>query len=204
MKLGSIPFTVSDSNLGFPLASATKKETIFRNYKLGDVRDQLDKPICVEESLIGLLNAEPISQNPCKPLEIYKAARKLGNTPDNIEGCQVNHAVDYLISKGIVKKEFWTQDAQEVAVFLNNVAPVIYSLPWYSKMDKTQSDGRLICKGDPIGFHAVLGFRYDGLKKRFWMRNSWGNWGINGNCYLTMHDLARLMNKGGLACALVE
>jgi hypothetical protein len=201
--LGSIQFSIPDSRLGFPLASVEKKETIFRNYRLGDVISQ-EGGTCVDAACRGLLWAEPISQNPCKPLEIYKAARKLANTPDHIEGAQLNTAVDYLISKGVVKKDYWTKDAEEIGIFLNTVAPVVCSLPWYERMCETEKDGRIIIKGGAIGFHAVLAFRFDGLKERVWLRNSWGNWGLNGNCYVTMNDMKKLMNQGGLACALVE
>lgn len=205
MILGSLPFSLPDSKLGFPLTTGTKKETIFRNYRLGEVLDQGDEGICVDCSLRSLLDAEPISQNPCEPREIYKAARKAGNVPDSVEGAQLDLAVNYLIGKGIVKREYWTNEAREVANCLNTISPVVFSLPWYSRMDKPDKDGRILCKGDPSGFHALLGFRYDGLKDRVWLRNSWGhNWGVFGSCYITMNDLARLLNKGGLACALVE
>ncbi len=205
MILGSLPFSLPDSKLGFPLTAGTKKETIFRNYRLGDVLDQGTEGICVDCSLRGLLDAEPFSQSPCNPREIYKAARKIGKIPDSVEGCQLNHAIDYLMGKGIVKQEFWTEDAHQIATYLNTISPVVVSLPWYERMNKPEKDGRVLVKGDPYGFHAVLAFRYDGLKDRVWLRNSWGHsWGVFGNCYITMKDLARLMNKGGLACALVE
>jgi hypothetical protein len=204
-QLGSIPFSLPDSKLGFPLTMGAKKETIFRNYQLGEVTDQGPNGTCVDYCLRSLLAAEPISQNPCKPLEIYKAARKLGKTPDDVEGSQLNYAVDYLISKNIVKKDYWTNDADQVALYLNTISPIVMTIPWYERMNKTEKDGRILCNGNPIGFHAILGFRYDGLKDRIWLRNSWGkDFGINGNGYVTMKDLAKLMNKGGLACALVE
>ena len=204
MNFGSIPFTLPDSRLGFPLTMATKKETIFRNYRLGEVFDQKGGQ-CVDAACRGLLLAEPFSQSPCKESEIYKAARKIGNIPDSIEGCTLVHATEYLVNKGIVKKDFWTNDAQEVVTFIGGIAPVLMSIPWYEKMNDPAKDGKLTCKGDPIGFHAVLAFRYDGLKNKVFLRNSWGkSWGLDGNCYVTMYDLTRLMNKGGLACALVE
>ena len=151
------------------------------------------------------LNAEPIAQNPCKPLEIYKAARKIGNTPDELEGCQLNHAVNYLIKKKIIKKEYWTQKSSEVALYLNTISPIVMSLPWSEKMNNPAKDGKIVPGGNSIGYHAVVAFRFDGLKERLWLRNSWSeSWGLNGNCYMTLADLQKLLTQGGIACALVE
>lgn len=205
MFYGALPFVIPDSELGFPLASAVKKETIFRNYKMGKVLDQGDQGICVDMSLTALLNAEPIAQNPCKPLEIYKAARKIGNTPDELEGCQLNHAVNYLIKKKIIKKEYWTQKSSEVALYLNTISPIVMSLPWSEKMNNPAKDGKIVPGGNSIGYHAVVAFRFDGLRNRIWLRNSWGlGWGTSGNCYIEINNLEKLLVQGGVACALVE
>ena len=205
ISYGALPFTIPDSQLGFPLAASTRKETIFRNYKVGQVLDQGDKGICVDMSLTALLNAEPISQNPCKSLEIYKAARKIGNIPDDIEGCQLNHAVDYLVKQKIIKREYWTQKSEEVSLYLNTISPIVMSLPWSEKMNKPAKDGRITLGGNLIGHHAVLAFRFDGLRNRIWIRNSWGEgWGVSGNCYIDINNLEKLLKQGGIACALVE
>jgi hypothetical protein len=202
---GALPFKIPDDQLGFPLTTSTKKETIFRNYKIGKVLDQGDKGICVDMALTGLLNAEPISQTPCQPLEIYKAARKLGKTPDDLEGCQLNHAVDYLIDKKIIKRKYWTCKSEEVTLYLNTISPIVMSIPWYEKMNTTEKDGRITLGGNLIGYHAVLAFRFDGLHNRIWIRNSWGSeWGVSGNCYIEIGNLEKLLNRGGIACALVE
>jgi hypothetical protein len=205
MSYGALPFVIPDGELGFPLTSATKKETIFRNYKMGKVLDQGDQGICVDMSLTALLNAEPIAQNPCEPLEIYKAARKIGNTPDDVEGCQLNHAVNYLIKKKIIKKEYWTQKSSEVALYLNTISPIVMSLPWSEKMNNPAKDGKIVPGGNSIGYHAVVAFRFDGLRNRIWLRNSWGlGWGTSGNCYIEINNLEKLLVQGGVACALVE
>ena len=205
MSYGSLPFEIPSNELGFPLAAVVKKETIFRNYKIAKILDQKDQGICVDMALTSLLNAEPIAQNPCKPLEIYKAARKIGNVPDEVEGCQLNHAVQYLVKKKIIKKDYWTNKSSEVALYLNTISPVVMSIPWYEKMNNPEKDGRITIGGNLIGYHAVLAFRFDGLRNRIWIRNSWGmEWGTFGNCYIGINHLEKLLNQGGIACALVE
>jgi len=205
ISYGALPFKIPDNQLGFPLASSTKKETIFRNYKIGKVLDQGDKGICVDMALTGLLNAEPISQTPCKALEIYNGARKIGKIPDEIEGCQLNHAVEYLVNRKIIKREYWTHKSEEVSLYLNTISPIVMSLPWYEKMNKPATDGQLKIGGNLIGHHAVLAFRFDGLRNRIWIRNSWGvEWGVFGSCYIEINNLEKLLKQGGIACALVE
>ena len=62
MTLGDFQFDIPlDSH--FPLGSAAKKQTIFRQYKLGNrVINQKEDPFCVPASIIHLLEAEPVSQ----------------------------------------------------------------------------------------------------------------------------------------------
>ena len=203
--LGSIPISIDENRLGFPLTSASRRTTIFRNFALGPVYDQGDKPICVDCALRGLLAAEPVKQSPFKESEIYHAARKLDETSESIEGSKLNFAVEFLKNKGIVRENFWTNKSYEVVDYLNKISPIVFSLPWYEKMNDPEKDGNLIPKGKLIGFHAVLGFRYDGLKNKIYIRNSWGKkWGVDGNAYLSLINLDKLMNDGGIACALVE
>lgn len=204
-SFGSLPIQISENRLGFPFTSTTKKVTIFRNFALGPVYDQGDKPICVDCALRGLLAAEPVKQSPFKEMEIYNGARKLDKTSSSIEGSKLDFAVDFLKEQGFIKEDFWTNKTDQVIDYLNKISPVVFSLPWYEKMNHPEKDGNLITKGPLIGFHAVLGFRYDGLKNKIYIRNSWGkNWGVEGNAYLTLDNLEKLMIKGGIACALVE
>ena len=201
---GSLPFEIDADKMGFPMAGAEQKTTIFRNYALGPIFDQKNEGICVDCSLRGLLAAEPIRQSPFKPREIYHAARQMGNVPKSVEGAQLNLAVDFLKNEGIVKKDYWTRMVEQVGTYLNDIAQCVLTLPWYDGMNETNWDGRVTPKGHIVGFHAILAFRYDGLKERVWLRNSWGSWGRDGNCYVTMKDLDKMMKDGGMACAIVE
>lgn len=204
-KFGSIPFDPKNLKIGFPLASAEKKERILRQYKVGGIRDQGYTPQCVGYALWGLLKAEPISQEPYTPTEIYKAARKFSKTPASVEGVKLNDAVDFLKDKDFVEQEYWTLSVDDVSNHLFTTSPVVLSIPWKEKMDTPASDGRVKLGGAYVGHHAVMAYCFDGLKKRIWMANSWGKaWGKEGLFYMTITDLGKLMGDGGLGCAIVE
>lgn len=206
MKLGSIPFTIPDSRLGFPLASAERKETIFRSYKIGPIKNQQDNPWCVGFSIYNLLVAEPIIQTPFSPERIYKEARKrdLENN-DGIPGAKLNCAVDFLKEKGVIKSEFWTTSAEEVGQYIFTISPVVVSIPWKTGMDEVGKSGKMKLGGGYRGHHAVLAYAYDRLKDRIFFANQWGeDWGDRGKFSLSMADFKKLMGEGGIACALVE
>ncbi len=204
--LGSIQFSIPDSKLGFPLAAATKKETIFRQYKIGPIKNQQDNPWCVGFSLYNLLCAEPIVQTPFSPEKIYKEARKRDpENSDEVSGAKLNLAVDFLKEKGVIKNEHWTTDAEEVGQYIFNISPVVLSIPWKTGMDEVDKSGKMKIGGKYRGHHAVMAYAFDGMKDRVYFVNQWGeDWGDNGRFTLSLADLKRLMNDGGIACALIE
>lgn len=202
--LGSLPFTIPAERIGFPPVSAEKTKTLFRIYKVGKRTDQGTESSCVGHALYNLLAAEPISQAPFSPNDIYAAARKLGKIPPSVKGSNLVDGINFLRSKDLIEKELWATKADQVGEYINGVSPVVLSIPWYERMDETQKDGRVKVAGDYVGGHAIFCFGYDGLKKRFWLKNSWSNWGLDGNGYITSGDLEKLFERGGIACALVE
>ena len=203
--LGSLPFTIPPEKLGFPPVGAEKTKTLFRAYKTGKRTDQGTESSCVGHALYNLLAAEPISQSPFNPNEIFDAARKIGKQPKSVKGSNLIDGIDFLKNENLIEKEYWATKADLVGDYINNVAPVVLSIPWFERMDDAAKDGRIKAAGDYVGGHAIFCYGYDGLKKRFWLKNSWGsNWGLDGNCYITFGDLEKLFERGGLACALVE
>jgi C1A family cysteine protease len=58
----------------------------------------------------------------------------------------------------------------------------VLAMPWFNSWGDTHTDGRLPVPDYQIGGHAIaiIGWRESG----FLLRNSWGIWGVNGNCIL--------------------
>jgi C1A family cysteine protease len=59
--------------------------------------------------------------------------------------------------------------------------------------------------GKLLGGHCVLIMGYNGSKKLFKIKNSYGvGWGNRGYAYLSLYDLQKLLNDGGEACVGIE
>ncbi len=202
---GSIPEVLPPHKTWYEsLAQADRKVAIYRQYRIGDAQDQGNQPQCVGFACSNLLRADPIRQNPFSPQHLYKAARQRGRIPENTDGAKLTDAIDYMKEKGAVKKDYWTTDADQVGQHVFEISPVVLSIPWYNRMD-TPTKGRIEPKGSLVGFHAVLAYAYDGLKKRIFLQNQWGKaWGLEGNCWMTLADFRKVMQKGGIGCAVSE
>ena len=204
MKLGAIREDIPSHKNLMSVAAARKTETLFRQYKIGKVQDQGDLGACVAYSLTNLFRAEPISQNPFDPVELYYAIRK-DKGYHGEDGLRLSDAVDYVIKQGKVKEDLWTNSAEQVGLYIFNYSPVVLSIPWKTGMDEPKKDGRAKPGGNLRGFHAVMAYSFDRLKNRIWLQNQFGlSYGKNGCFYLTLEDLDKLMREGGSGCALLE
>lgn len=66
-----------------------------------------------------------------------------------------------------------------------NFNPVVFGFSVYENFKDTGKDGKVpMPKGKVTGGHAVLIVGYDDNKKHFIVRNSWGDWGDGGYCYM--------------------
>ena len=204
-KLGALPFSIPKEDLGFKFTKSSRRETIYRQYKIGDILNQGTTSECVGYCLYYLLDAEPFKQQPFTPHKIYTEARKIDKVSDNIDGVSLKSGVEFLKQQNKIKGQYWTDNANEVGEYINTIAPVVMSLYWSSKMDTPDKTGRLSIGGSAMGYHAVMCYGYDALKEIFYFTNSWGaEWGHNGKFNITLGDLTKLFKKGSLACSIVE
>ncbi len=205
MTLGALQFTVPADSC-FPLGSAERKETIFRQYKLGNrVIDQKENPWCVPASIVHLLEAEPIKQTYSSLEKIYNEARERGKVPKSASGSPLNHALDFLKSENLIKNYHFSVSEERTGEYINSVSPVLINMAWFQKMFDPAKDGKVSISGKLAGFHCVLCYAYDGLKGRYYFRSSWGReWGVNGNFYLSAKDLEKLFKEGSVAAAVIE
>jgi hypothetical protein len=75
-------------------------------------------------------------------------------------------------------------------------------------MYEPRPDGLLDCSGRQIGGHAIcarglrLHSRLDGVREPVVrLLNSWGSdWGLRGDCFIRVSDLARLQRSDGDCC----
>jgi hypothetical protein len=74
---------------------------------------------------------------------------------------------------------------------------VSLAFDWYEGMDDPASDGGVEIAGSIRGGHALCSRQIDEYRRRVWLDNSWGDWGLNGRCYLTWDQLDELLSTGG-------
>ena len=79
----------------------------------------------------------------------------------------------------------------EALKYALTTAPVVFGMPVHESFETTGPDGLVPLPGpnntDPVlGGHAMLAVGYDNSQSRLIVRNSWGNWGSGGYCFMPM------------------
>ena len=70
----------------------------------------------------------------------------------------------------------------------------------YEGLMESDKDGLIVLKGKALGGHAILCNGYNAKTGLFRLHNSWGkNWGINGECFIDMDHMAKLLFESGEA-----
>jgi hypothetical protein len=141
--------------------------------------------------------------------ELQRESQRLAGIPENAEsGGFPWAAARVLQDRGLVETCFTCPDLPTIQNALLERGPIILSLVWHRSMGTPEEvGGRLVCRvaaDSPIdGGHVVLlnGISLDlrlGRETGFVrFKNSWGpNWGENGQCLLSLADLAQLLDGG--------
>lgn len=83
-----------------------------------------------------------------------------------------------------------TETALKTAIA--NFNPVVFGFSVHENFKDVKADGKVpMPKGSVTGGHAVLIVGYDDNQKHFIVRNSWGNWGDRGYCYMPYDFITR-------------
>jgi len=144
---------------------------------------------------------------------LYHSAQTLDVWPgENYEGTSVLAGAKAAQKAGYIGEYRWAFGVDDVVDALCANGPVVVGIPWLDGMYDTRSSGLVDVSGDVVGGHAILltgyhpGIRLwgEGWRNRFevvkW-RNSWGSsYGRNGDGYIRVEDLARLLADQGEAC----
>lgn len=80
--------------------------------------------------------------------------------------------------------------------------PVALGIDWWSGMFTPTPSGELQMTGTIEGGHELAVVGWEAERKLFWVRNSWGSWGVcrggeTGYAYLSAGTLQKLLNAGG-------
>ncbi|GGM55725.1 hypothetical protein GCM10012275_28550 [Longimycelium tulufanense] len=141
---------------------------------------------------------------------LYQAARSedrlMGN--DFPEGASLLAGAKSCQALGLIKSYYWAFSVDDVIDALVAQGPVVLGLPWYSGMYQTDKDGMVDVTGHIVGGHALLATGYvpDAPNGDLivW-QNSWGpDYGNNGQAFIHVDDLKRLLAQDGEACVATD
>jgi len=167
--------------------------------------DQGKEGSCVGFGWCHWLHSQPIRQY-VDPIGIYKLAQHLDEWEGtDYDGTSIRAGAKVLSHLGAIQQYRWTWDAKVIANHVLIKGPVVIGVKWYNDMNKPDSKGLMSVSGKLLGGHCVLIMGYNGAKKLFKIKNSYGTgWGNRGYAYISFDDLQRLLHDGGEACVGIE
>jgi len=167
--------------------------------------DQGKEGSCVGFGWAHWLHSQPIRQY-VDPIGIYKLAQHLDEWEGtDYDGTSVRAGAKVLSYLGAIQEYRWTWDAKVIANHVLMRGPVVIGVKWYNDMNRPNSKGLMSIGGKLLGGHCVMIMGYNGSKKIFKIKNSYGTaWGNRGYAYISLDDLQSLLHDGGEACVGIE
>lgn len=201
----------------FPVAAVLPATNVIpRTWHAGVWLDQGSEGACVGFSWAAELSGSPVRVRDVNDAfareRIYKPAQLIDEWPgEDYEGTSVLAGAKVVKKEGFIQEYRWAFGVDDVLTTLSNYGPMVLGLNWYDSMMEPRPSGLLEVSGtEPSGGHAIM-IRGLTLKSRLKgepqdipvvrFRNSWGrDWGFNGDCFMKVEDLNRLLQEGGECC----
>jgi hypothetical protein len=176
---------------------------------------------CVGHGWTQGINSQPKSHNYDHEfaVAIYKSAQQLDEFDDTPpeEGTSVRAGAKACQKQNLITNYAFTNDVEELAMWVLNKGPVVIGVDWYAGMDHPTKDNDYYVEptGRVRGGHCLLidGVRWNGDDRDYFrLLNSWGGsnspsggWGLDGRCRIRVPDLESLLNAdSGVACTSIE
>lgn len=137
-------------------------------------------------------------------LRIYREAQKIDPWEgESYEGTSVLAGAKVAQSLGFFKEYRWCFGIADVLLALAYSGGCVFGLNWYADMTDTDSKGFISPTGSLLGGHAIFGRGVNLRDGYVLLRNSWGEWGLKGDCKIKLSDLDYLLRQDGEACVPV-
>lgn len=137
---------------------------------------------------------------------VYRRARQLDEWPgEHYEGSSVLGAIKAGQERGWYPEYRWAFGERDLRLAVGYKGPAVLGVNWYEGMSEPDATGRIRVTGRLAGGHAILCRGVSVTTGLYRLRNSWGqSWGLDGDCFLSFADMARLLNEQGEACIPVR
>jgi len=135
-------------------------------------------------------------------MEVYNRAKELDYWPgENYEGSSVLAAMKAGVERGWYSGYYWAFGEEDLSYAIGHEGPAVLGINWYEDMFYPDNQGVITIGGKVAGGHAILCNGYNERLQMYRLHNSWGpNWGINGECFISVKDMYRLLDEKGEAC----
>jgi hypothetical protein len=211
----------------FP-ATAGIEENPFRSYtwRCNAWNDQGREGACVGFAWSHELAARPAEYptDAAFAQKIYQRAKQLDPWPGEdydgtsvLAGAKAVKEMVGLAGKPLIEEYRWAFGIEDVLRVLGYRGPLVLGLNWYEGMFDPDVNGFIRPTGAILGGHAILARavkivwrnghgpatveNLDTEKSFVTLRNSWGrDWGIGGDCRISVLDLNILLREQGEAC----
>lgn len=165
--------------------------------------DQGYTPECVGFASAHLLSTRPHVQW-LNPHGIYSLAQYLDEwSGENYDGTSVRAAMKVLQLLGFIDVYGFAFNVLQVRDYILENGPVVLGISWLEGMENPDKDAVIHATGRDLGGHAILATGYK--RGKFRLLQSWGpSWGDKGHCWLSLHDLDKLLTMDGEAVTPTE
>jgi hypothetical protein len=169
----------------------------------GVVGEYLASPV---RGQVSHLAAERAQLGHLAAVEVYNRAKEIDEWEGvNYEGTSVRAGMLVARERGWCTGFNWAFGMLELRQALET-GPVVIGVEWREESYDTQPNGDLRVGGPVAGGHCVVvtGYspNYAGRGPRYRIRNSWGQWGKNGNGYVAPDDLDSILFQSGGEAAI--
>lgn len=194
-----------DRSRGFPVRRLLEGKTP-RSYtwRCRAWLDQGSEGACVGFSWTHELGARPAEWPVDDNLayRLYQQARRLDDWPgEDYEGTSVIAGAKAAMSNGWIGGYHWAFNVDDLILALGYLGPAVLGLNWHNDMMDPDRNGFVRPTGGIAGGHAILCRGVSLTQGYVTLHNSWGpHWGLNGDCRITIEDLATVLADDGEAC----
>ena len=195
------------------LTQPQRREIVSKHYECYARLDQGDQGSCVRHGWAHELACEPVPVtgiNHDTAVGLYYEAQKVdpwegGEYPGALahyEGTAVLAGAKACMMTGLIGGYYFALGEEEMALGVSHYGPAVLGTVWTSGMSSPDADGRIRPTGSVQGGHCYLidEIDVDYEIERYWLLNSWIDYGINQRAWLSREDMGVLLKEGGEVC----